>query len=95
MCTAKNAVFIGLWLDNCLVKGELTFGVGGIFLGWGGWANFQMVGWIPGIPPISPLPPPPRENPGITKKSHPGNQWNFFYLIQTKYYFKFQMLPSP
>ena len=27
------------------------------------------------------------------EKSHPGGQYNFFYLIQTKCYFLFQMLP--
>ena len=31
----------------------------------------------------------------ITKKNRPAAGKTFFYLIQTKYYFFFQMLPSP
>ena len=47
MTTDKNAVFIGLYFENCrLVAGELTL-VGDVY--WG--RDDQIFGWWPGPPP--------------------------------------------
>ena len=45
MTTAKNDIFIGLWLENFLFSGGIDFGRGSLLEDFSGWGDEWIFGW--------------------------------------------------